>query len=179
MSQPSNVDKNRLMAMLGGAKAVMDKVESGNFESGNVNENQMMPTDKLLEKLPDNYQQNSNYVPNEPIPLRNLHTTKMDPNIVRAMVNNPMPTQENINSTFSLEDVNGMTKKPQIAESVYSPTNGERVITLTESQLDTKIKSALLDFMTTTFTKALTESTIKKTITTLIKEGKIKVRAKK
>ena len=186
--QPSNIDKNRLMAMLGGAKAVMNKVEGNDYERGNVNENQITANpDKLLKELPEGHTPPSTYVPN-PNGIeqthKNLHTTKMSPAIVKAMMENPMP-QQSMGGTFDLSDVAELVGKQPIIntpvnEAVYTPIKtGEKMITISESQLDAKIKDALLSFMTETFTKTLTENTIKKTITTLIKEGKIKVRAKK
>lgn len=120
----------------------------------------------------------------------------MDPRILEAMVKMPIDPEEGVRGpTFTLEDAKKMMPgyaQPQqttvpvppqyVTESVYPPVNthynGERIITMTESELDAKIKSALLEFMTTTFTKTLTETTIKKTIGTLIKEGKIRVKQK-
>lgn len=152
--------------------------------------------DRRFNPSPDDYDEknfdSTAYARNNPNGIaqthKNLRTSKMDPRILEAMINNPI-VPESMSSTFSLEDMqsNGH-HKPNISEAIRQPNrqpmnnkpyNGEKMITMTESELDAKIKSALLEFMTTTFTKALTETTIKKTIGTLIREGKIKVREKK
>ncbi len=36
MEMPTPIDVNRLKGILGGARAIMDKVESGNYETGHV-----------------------------------------------------------------------------------------------------------------------------------------------
>lgn len=190
------IDKGRLMAMLANSKKILDKVETGSFTKGHVSENQIGQNgDQLLSSIPDgaNYESNYNYANQNPngIPQThmNANTSKMDPRIIKAMMENPIiPEQAHIGTTFTLDDVNEsgyQYRKPpqrQVNEISYQPANqaynGERIITMTESELDAKIKSALLDFMTTTFTKTLTETTIKRTIGTLIKEGKIRVKQK-
>jgi len=127
-------------------------------------------------------------------PIQQTHqgvaANKLPPEILKAMVENPIQqVAPKINAagmrTFDLSDIppHMLKNAPQVpvTESIQTPQvqNGERMITLSEADLDAKIKNALLEFMATTFTKTLTEATIKKTITTLIKEGKLKVTQKK
>ena len=192
-------DNSKLMAMLAGAKNVMNKVESGNYEVGNVDvTKQSMTSDNLVESVQgapgDEYA--SRPVSTAPMGhgYKNLSTSKMDPAILKAMVDNPIP-QQSMGSgggpTFSLEDVqalveNKTTQAPQYTQPVVqqpvqqAPVNtyGQKMITMTESELEAKIKNTLFEFMATTFVSTLKEETIKKTITTLIKEGKIKVSKK-
>ena len=200
--------------MLSGAKNIMNKVESGDFTKGHVDESRLNNNvDGMLSSIPNGTNQANEYAPRPVANTRpsgqnyqNLHTTKMPANIVKAMMENPIP-QQTMGSgggpTFSLEDVqsmlnNGSTpqpnyqpqdyqpqdyqpkqnNQPQVQQESYNP-NKERMITMTETQLDDKINEALMKFMADTFARTLTENTIKKTIGTLIKEGKIKVTEKR
>ena len=189
-------EHERLMAMLGGAKQVMDKVNDSNYkvDHGKVNE-AISGNVELLDRVPNGATPQSN--PTRPMgnSFKNLETSKMPDAIKQAMINNPMPQMEMASGggpTFSLEDVKALVKPQtaaiqenqikqipqQITETSFVNTQGKMLITLTEAELDKKINDALLNFMATTFTKNLTENTIKRTITTLIKEGKIKLKQK-
>jgi len=194
-------DKAAFMAMLANSKKIIDKVETGSFETGHIDSNKAYQSSaNLVENVNPSYEPNTNYAAENPNGMskshKNLHTSKMDPRIIEAMVNDTtFPEQAHTGPTFSMEDAQKAgfqtnsryanptpkVQQPNINEALREMPishhyNGERIITMTESELDAKIKSALLDFMTTTFTKTLTETTIKKTITTLIKEGKIRVK---
>lgn len=197
-----DVSKERLQAMLGGAKAVMDKVNNTNFKVDHTRINETLTGDvDLLEALPDGATPHTNPTRQMGHTYQNLEKSKMPEAIKRAMVENPMPKFEMASGggpTFSLDDVKNLVR-PQIAPQAVQATQGaqptyfnqtpinettivnskgQMLITMTEAELDKKIQDKLLDFMATTFTKNLTETTIKRTITTLIKEGKIKVTPK-
>lgn len=194
--------KERLMAMLGGAKQVMDKVDSANYkvDHSRIQEGMTGGDAQLLESIPNGATPQGN--PTRPMgnSYKNLETSKMPQHIKDLMVSNPMP-KFNMGSgngpTFNLDDVKSLVKpqahqpqqvnqvvkeipqQQQMNENSFVNSQGKMLVTLTEAELDKKIQDALLQFMATTFTKELKENTIKKTITTLIKEGKIKVSSKK
>jgi hypothetical protein len=194
----SDISKERLQAMLGGAKQVMDKVNDTDFKVDHSRVNETISGNvELLASLPDGATPQGN--PTRPMGnnYANLHTSKMPDAIKNAMINNPMPKLEmgsGNGPTFTLEDVKSLVQPQlapqnvsqlapqQVAQSINETSivnsQGQRLITMTEAELDNKIQGALLEFMATTFTKNLTENTIKKTISTLIKEGKIKVKQK-
>ncbi len=208
MEQPSQIDANRLKAMLGGAKALMNKVESGNYEEGNVQMDTSVTGDQLVEG--SGHQQQINQRPpqgihptNNPAPkivngkaqYKNMESSKMPSFIKEAMINAPMPAMS-MNSTFTLDDVSDLVDKPmpttmknpprpaQIQEQRQSvQQNSNDTFTVSETALrgiiKDIVKGELLDFMSETFAKQLSEQTIKKTINTLIKEGKIKTTTKK
>tara|TARA_R110000851_G_scaffold158676_2_gene301741 strand:+ start:3928 stop:4527 length:600 start_codon:yes stop_codon:yes gene_type:complete len=196
------MDNKKLMDMLSGAKQVMDKVESGNYVN---NSNQTLhetiggQNPQLLESIPNGAEPIDNPTRQMGNSFKNLETSRMPDAIKRAMVSNPQPEMGGNGPTFSLEDVKGMVNpsfqpqnvpqpqpqphqtsnnQAQVNESKIINSQGKLLITLTEAELDKKIQEALLSFMATTFTKTLTEGAIKKTISTLIKEGKIKVKPK-
>jgi len=199
---------DRITAMLRGAKKVMDKVEGIQYSpnhntSTSINEEDRfdaaLPDMQLLTELPAGATPQSQPPSNSPIKqtFRNLHTSKMAPEILKAMVENPIqvPTISGLPGAqaFTLDDVKSLvrteineTAQPltsntipqQITKPQVMNSQGQMLITMTEAELDKKIQDKLLAFMATTFTKTLTENTIKKTITTLIKEGKIRVKPK-
>lgn len=202
MSGPAPMDMNRLKGMLSGAKAVMQKVDSGNFETGNVNLDTTVKGDQLLEAhqvqgggMP---QQNTQSVApqmqgGQPV-YNNINNSKLPPEVLKAMVEQPIPQMSGPNHTFNLSDVQDLVEKPMpmqtqvrtnrapqqqpVTESVQR--NANDTFTVSESALRGIIKDIvrdeLLGFMNETYSKTLTEQAIKKTINTLIKEGKIKTK---
>jgi hypothetical protein len=96
MSQPSNIEPNRLLAMLSGAKNIMNKVESGDFTKGHVDESRLNNNvDGMLSSIPNGAHQQNEYAP-RPVAntqpsgqkYQNLHTSKMPANILKATTNN-------------------------------------------------------------------------------------------
>jgi hypothetical protein len=224
---------DRLIAMLQGAKNVMNKVEEKGFKRGTQGHvAQGITSDQLVESIDPRMAQQTaqmqqprreptqqelqaqlqaqmqtmqpnQYAPRpaaQPIPqtYKNLNTTKMPPSIVEAMVKNPQQVKIPASlggEAFSIDDVaalvnpqqqyqqvnNQVNERIQQPQTIQSGVNqyGQKTITLTEAELDAKIKNALFEFMSTTFTKTLTEATIKKTMGMLIREGKLKVTQKK
>lgn len=222
---------DRLIAMLQGAKSVMNKVEEKGFKRGEQGYvPQGITSDQLVESIDPRLMQQQHtqqyrepsqqelqaqlqaqmqqfqpntYAPRpvpQPIPqtYRNINTTKMPQSIVEAMVQNPQSVKIPASlggEAFSIDDVAALVNpqqryqqtNAQVNEQVQQPQTiqagvnqyGQKTITLTEAELDAKIKNALFEFMSTTFTKTLTEATIKKTMGMLIREGKLKVTQKK
>jgi hypothetical protein len=222
---------DRLIAMLQGAKNVMNKVEEKGFKRGEQGYvPQGITSDQLVESIDPRLMQQQHtqqyrepsqqelqaqlqaqmqqfqpntYAPRpvpQPIPqtYRNINTTKMPQSIVEAMVQNPQSVKIPASlggEAFSIDDVAALVNpqqryqqtNAQVNERVQQPQTiqagvnqyGQKTITLTEAELDAKIKNALFEFMSTTFTKTLTEATIKKTMGMLIREGKLKVTQKK
>ena len=78
--------------------------------------------------------------------------------------------------TMVREEYQGNSPVPQ---TKVVNSSGQMLITLTEAELDAKINKALVSFMGNVFKKQISENAIKKTIKTLISEGKLKVAKKK
>lgn len=180
-------DLSKLKNILGNAKAIMKKTETGNYETGNVTLDTTVNGNQLVEG--NNQQTYSN--PSNPAPqivngkgqYKNMETSKMPSFIKEAMKNTPIPQLSMANATFSLDDVQDLIEKPVQRQQVNNqrPINEQKsndTFTVSESALrgiiKDVVKDELLEFMSETFTKQLSENTIKKTINTLIKEGKIK-----
>lgn len=197
-------DLSKLRNILGNAKAIINKTEGGNYETGNVSLDTSVAGNNLIEshQIPQEGvpQQMSNPT-NNPAPklvngqahYKNMETSKMPSFIKEAMQNNPIPQMSLAGNTFSLEDMGDLVEKPmptkiqnpkrpaQIQEQHQAiRKNSNDSFTVSETALrgiiKDVVKDELLEFMSETFTKKLTEQAIKRTINTLIKEGKLKTK---
>lgn len=195
MEMPQPIDVNRLKHILGGAKALMEKVESGDYETGHVdgralNEEgiQQMMAEGITRPL--QHAVAPQITANQPM-YKNINSSKMPAAIKEAMMKTPIPQLTGPNHTFNYEDVvDQPARKPQFPatpktnpKQVYEQhqpigANPNGTFTVSESVLRAIVKDMFLEFMTQTFTQNLSEEVIKKTITTLIKEGKLNVKRK-
>lgn len=69
-------------------------------------------------------------------------------------------------------------KSKQIIKENNRPEKNSDLITLSRSELDSMINEKLLDLLAKSYTKTITEETIKRTIKSLISEGKLSVKKK-
>jgi hypothetical protein len=111
--------------------------------------------------------------------------SKLPPAIKEAMLKNPIPKLSGPPSKFSLEDLSDLVEKPkpqfkspgvplrESSENYQSPTINITVELLNE-MIDNRVNAILAKM----FTKTVSEQAIKKTISTLINEGKISVKKK-
>ena len=193
---PPAADLSKLKGILGNAKAIMNKVNNNDFETGNVDSSSLV-------------QDTSNYVNEGAAPQHAVQSAQsmgdparkmgqinqaaiansnMPEAIKKAMLENPIQ-QPTMNHSFSLDDVSDLIdEKPmpapstprtipnnkQINESMVQQTND--TFTVSESALRGIIKDVLIEYLSVDYSKNLTEGVIKKTINTLIKEGKIKTK---
>jgi hypothetical protein len=192
---PPPADLSKLKGILGNAKNIMNKVNTGNFQTGNVDSTALV-------------QDTSNFVQGNNVPAENqvssmgnparqmsapnaeaIRNSKMPDAVKKAMLENPI-AQPTINHTFNLDDVSDLIdEKPMPAPSApRTQTNrvmNEQMVghnndkfTVSESALRGIIKDVLVEYLAADYSKNLTEGVIKKTINTLIKEGKIKTTRK-
>lgn len=208
MNAPAPIDVSRLKGILKGAKDVMNKVETGDFSSGNIDTSNMVDGNSLVEGAGQQgyaTQQNTQAVApqmrgGQPM-YANMANSKLPDAVKQAMMEQPIAQMSGPNHTFNLEDVLDEGEKPmptmqqqaqqrmqqapapQPAPQYRQPmqenviSNGN-TFTVSEAALRGIVKDVLLEFMTDTFTKSLSEEVIKKTMTTLIKEGKLAVKKK-
>lgn len=196
MEMPTPIDVSRLKNILGGARAIMDKVESGNYETGHV-DGRALNEDGVQQMMAEGItrpqvqhavapQMNAN----QPM-YKNMNSSKMPTAIKEAMMKTPIPQMTGPNHTFNYEDVADQApqRAPQypstprtnpqpVYEQQQIGANNNGTFTVSESALRAIVKDCLLEFMTQTFTQSLSEDVIKKTITTLVKEGKLNVKRK-
>lgn len=198
MELPTPIDVNRLKGILGASKAIMNKVEAGDYESGHI-DGRALSEEGVQEMMAEGVTRpqksvGPNVNQNQPL-YKNLNTSKMPDFIKDAMVKTPIPQASGPTHTFNLEDVqeeqaydrtpkypkNPKTtpnRQPVHESQVQVGANSNGSFTVSETALRSIVKDILLEFMANTFTQNLSEEVIKKTINTLIKEGKIGVKKK-
>ena len=199
MEMPQPIDVNRLKGILGGAKAIMNKVETGDYTTGNV-DGRALNEDGVQQMMAEGITRPQTSVApqmqaNQPL-YKNMESSNMPAAIKEAMMQTPIPQGNGVSHTFNLEDVQAPQQQQQRAPQQY-PTapktnpqpvyeqqqpvgsNANGTFTVSESALRAIVNDMLLEFMTKTFAQSLSEDVIKKTIGTLIKEGKINVKKKR
>lgn len=170
---PQPVDLSKLKGILSNAKAIMNKVNE-NHSNGKALPNNNTTTNYLTEE-----QFNAaNSAQQQPVQRRitkeSIDKSNLPDAIKKAMLENPIQQSNNLTHSFNLEDVAELIETPkQVNESIVH--NNEK-ITVSETSLRGIIKDVLLEFLTEDYNKKLTENAIKKTINTLLKEGKIKTK---
>jgi len=195
MEIPQQIDVNRLKNIIGDAKVIMNKVETGDYETGNV-DGRALNEVGIQQMMADGITRPQvavapNMQPNQPL-YKNMETSKMPAAIKEVMIATPIPQVNGMAThTFNLEDVQEpqqqrgqqfpSTPKTNPRQQVYEQQIGQNAngtFTVSETALRGIVKDVLLEFMTNTFTQNLSEEVVKKTIHTLIKEGKIGVKKK-
>ena len=195
-SIPQPADLSKLKGILGKAKAVMNTVNEGNYQPGSVDGSALVQnTEGYLDAQSMNQSGMAHAIPQQTgNPVRQpgritedaINNSNMPEAIKKAMMENPIQ-QPTMNHTFNLDDVSDLIDKPmpaptskprasrsQINESVISQQNDK--FTVSESALRGIIKDVLIEYLAGDYQKQLSEGVIKKTINTLIKEGKIKTK---
>lgn len=194
---PRPVDLHALSAILGKAKQVMNVVEERNPTAPKKQMRESYDYDDLYTNSPayseaderepiyENYQSasqssvaNSNYTPEQ------IKASNLPPAIKEAMLNKPIPRLTHPPSKFSAEDIAKITgatiKKPNEAKprQMIKEGAGSDMITINRVELQNMIDESINRFFKQVYDKTVTEETIKKTINTLIKEGKIQTKRK-
>lgn len=194
MTTPPPVDLNRLKGILGASKAIMKKVETGDFETGHVDA-RALTEDGVMELQAEGVarpirqeQQFQGHQYEEAV-----MNSGMPEAVKRIMLERPIP-QATPNYTFSLDDVTDLSdEKPMGRPSIPKAKPRQQMIQenysrssdmITVSKADLKemvnaiVNERLLEFMTKTNNKAIAEDAVKRTINLLIKEGKLATKKK-
>lgn len=172
--------------ILKGAKNLMNNIDEKGLPRVNhnkINDNLNENINFTPIELPD---ENSFLMPKKQVTqFKNLNTSKMDPRILESLKNQPIQIADP-NSTINGREIDPSlfkknTPKPTqqrqvMNESYNQPNNGN--LSVNPEQLKQMVKDCLLEFMTTTFTKNLSETVIKSTIKSLLSEGKITAKTK-
>ena len=194
MDVPVPIDVSRLKSILGASRALMNKVESGDYETGHIdpralNEDGVKELKSEGVVRPEQQyhpQQASNTVGYTEEQVINSHLPEA---IKQAMIRKPIQKINGLNHTFNLDDVSelaeekpmGLPKLRQTAkvpQRVNESRSNDNMLTISREDLDAMINVRLLEFFTQTYNKMIIEDTIKKTMSMLIKEGKITVKKK-
>ncbi len=189
---PPSADLSKLKNILGNAKNIINKdVKS----TKSFNKNQPLPSPRQIEEMEEkemNFGLNNDQFLTEEqmVNKKGLNQTSNIPNnfdneiseetivnsnlpesVKKAFLKHPIKKPKSINHTFNIDDVQELVSKPKINENINNNING-----ISETKLKEMIKDVLIEYLSNDYNKSLTENTIKKTINTLIKEGKIKTK---
>lgn len=122
------ITQNDLMMRLVNAKKVLNKVETGDFERGNINENTLMSDPEELLKQTTTTE-NTKQPPQ--LNLQKIQDSKLPDSIKRAMIENPIP-QISLNDTMDLNFVE-KTKKLMESEGVSRKTTTNKTTNATQN----------------------------------------------
>jgi hypothetical protein len=191
MNTPTPVDVSKLKNILANAKKVMKatdeqfkpKVQSPISEStkstSSVNASPNYSEYDEKEMVFNTPNPSTSYVPsNRDYTIDEVLNSKLPPQIKEAMIKKHIPRVASMPGAFSLEGLEDLIEKPlqptqrkQINENINRSSSN--MITISEQELGELIDKKINESITKLFVKTLTEQTIKRTINTLIKEGKI------
>ena len=170
---PKPVDLNKLKGILGNARAIMNKVDS----SSNTTQ-QPENTDNYITEGEMLQQQQQPMNQTKQITKESIMNSKLPEAVKKAMLENPIQQTNGLTHTFSLDDVSDLVenKPTKRKKRVNETSTNKKGNTINEKYLRELIKDVLIEYLTTDYSKNLTEGVIKKTIQTLLKEGKIKTK---
>lgn len=185
MSIPQPIDVSRLKGILGNAKNIMTKVETGNYETGNVDGRAL--TEDGVKQLQAEGVRRPMTQGQPQIDNSIIQNSRLPESIKKAMIENPIAQPTGLNHTFTLDDVYDMAdeklmptpqaRKQPIQESYQQPQQ-QQFDGYSDNVLRAMIKDVLIEYLSNEYSKNLTESVIKQTISTLINEGKITAKKK-
>ncbi len=203
-----NLMDPRMIAILKGANKIMKKVDTGDYEKGHVNPEALIAethgtliseqearAQGIVKPIKRNNNESTDIddlddeayaarvrSSNLPSPIqeamikKRIETVKTDFTNVRALI------EDDGEKTFRPSTPKDVKKQPIITKSTINEnrntSNGNEMITIGKNELKGMIKDTLIDYLSGEYAKTLTETVIKQTINTLIKEGKLTVKKK-
>jgi len=196
METPSPVDLNKLKSILGNAKKIMkaadekfpEKKSNKRMDEGYSSAPMYDERDERepVYHMPDMSEYSSAPQEVRDYTVEDVMNSKLPPIVKEAMLKNPIPKASMSFSKFSLEGLEDLVEKPMgkpaarqpIRESqAQRPLNSD-MITINKTELNEMIDNRVNSILANMFAKTITEQTIKKTVTTLINEGKLTVKKK-
>lgn len=192
MEIPAPVDINKLKGILGNAKKVMkatderfpskvnkQSVNEGYYDSGPLY-SETDEKDMDFGGYPE-HPQGGQTISVSDYTEEQVHNSRLPQAVKEAMLKNHIPKMTGLPSKFSLEDLGELVEKPtqrprtQINETRTPQSN---MITISVEQLNEMIDNRVNKILVNMFAKNVTEQTIKKTVTTLVNEGKLTLKKK-
>jgi len=143
------ISTNDLMMKLVQAKKVMQKVETGQFERGSVNEDVLKSDPEELMKNFSSQQIQQPIVPN----LQKIQESKLPDAIKRAMIENPIP-QISLSDSLDLNFVE-KTKKLMESQGVQTKTNKTQPTQVNNSDLIKQLSPLIENVVRKTVTEIL------------------------
>ena len=184
-----------LKGILGKSKALMEHVETDNYQKGNLDASMMVTSDQLVEgnqmggqmPTPQRSAQSMNVSGYNDQMIDN---SRLPDTIKNAMKEHKIPALNptSVMQSFSLEDMGDLVEKPMPSPQQYQQQriNEQQQYqqpiqqgNVNEQMIRQIVKEELMNILAGEFTKQIRENAIKSTIQTLIKEGKVKPAVKK
>ena len=183
MSQQGVISQNDLMHKLVQAKKVMNKVDGGNYQRGQVDES-------ILRSAPEDVMNNTQMQSNPSTQrqtgtpnISQIQNSKLPEAIKRAMIENPIP-QISLNDTLDMDFVKGAKRlmeqegvsskksQPQQRQSVSSNIDMNSIAILIENTVRKVMDEKLNQILTAQTTSTINENLVLKVGDSIFK-GKI------
>ena len=124
MSQLNNgpITSNDLMQRLVQAKKVLNKVDSGNYQKGNINETMINQNDDYdgYDEVPVQSPTTNTRSVNQPMNTDRIQNSKLPDAIKKAMMENPIP-QISLNDTLDMDFVKGAKRLMEAENAAARP----------------------------------------------------------
>jgi len=146
MSKQGSISENDLMKKLVNAKKVMNKVDNGNFERGNINESMLLsdPEDLIKKQTPTNTNPRPLGVPS----IEKIKESKLPDAIKQAYIDNPIPQlpQISLNEGLDMDIIKG-AKKLMEQEGLSKKTNTQQrsSVAISNSNIDMNSIAVLIE----------------------------------
>ncbi len=191
MSKLNNgpISSNDLMSKLVQAKKLMNKVDTGDFERGNIDESRLMAPSNDSEYLSESYEQRPPQVNTRPVgtpTADRIQQSKLPDAIKKAMIENPIP-QISLSDSLDMDFVKGAKRlmeqegvQPKQTQKKQSPqptgnasgVNMNALATLIENTVRKVMDEKLSQILTAQQTSTINENLVLKVGDSIFK-GKI------
>lgn len=143
MSQgQGTISENDLMRKLVNAKKVMNKVDNGDYKTGNINESMLLsdPEELVNQNIP---QPSSNRPVGVPS-VEKIQNSKLPDAIKQAMIENPIP-QISLNETLDMSFVQGARRLMEQEGVISKQPQQKKSGTITNSSIDMNAIAVLIE----------------------------------
>jgi len=191
MSKLNNgpISSNDLMSKLVQAKKLMNKVDTGDFERGNIDESKLIAPSNDSDYLSESYEQNQPQVNTRPVgtpTADRIQQSKLPDAIKKAMIENPIP-QISLSDSLDMDFVKGAKRlmeqegvQPKQTQKKPSPqptgnasgVNMNALATLIENTVRKVMDEKLSQILTAQQTSTINENLVLKVGDSIFK-GKI------
>jgi hypothetical protein len=141
MSQGA-ISENDLMMKLVNAKKVMNKVDNGNYQTGNINESMLFsdPQELMNSQTTQPSTTRSKGLPS----VQKIQESKLPDAIKQAMIDNPIP-QISLNETLDMDFVKGAKRLMEQEGLTKKPTTQTRTQNTTVQNIDMNAIAVLIE----------------------------------
>ena len=186
MNAPQPIDVNRLKGILGNAKKVMNKVDGGDYQRGNVNESMLLNDPEEYVHTNDMPALSTTRNVSTPTSVDKIQNSKLPDAIKKAMIENPiqqMP-QISLSETLDMDFVKGAKRlmeqegvspkksQTQQRQSVNSNIDMNAISILIENTIRKVMDEKLNQILTASTTSSINENLVLKVGDSIFK-GKI------